>query len=335
MNNRPPIGKFPRTRLRRIRQYPWYRNLVSETKLNTEDLILPMFVTEGKNIEINIKSMPSIKRYSIDNILKKIEQVCDYKIPAIAIFPYIENKIKSSSGKEALNKNNLICRSIKEIKKNFPSIGIVSDVALDPYTTHGHDGVFKNNEILNDETIEILSEQAIIQAEAGSNIIAPSDMMDGRIGVIRDRLDNEGFKNTSILSYAIKYASNFYGPFREAVGSTKSINKGNKKTYQMDYRNSKESLREVAMDIEEGADMIMVKPALPYLDIINKVKNNFNIPTLAYQVSGEFSMLKISGQKKIINYEECLYESLVAIKRAGAVGIFCYGAIDIAKYLKS
>ena len=335
MNKRFVIGKFPRTRLRRIRRYSWYRNLISETKLNTEDLILPLFVTEGKNIQDDIKSMPSIKRYSIDNILRQIEKACKYNISAIAIFPYIQNKIKTTVGKEALNRNNLICRSIKEIKKNFSNIGIISDIALDPYTTHGHDGILKNNQILNDETIEIISEQAIIQAEAGSDIVAPSDMMDGRIGVIRDRLDNEGFKNISILSYAIKYASNFYGPFRDAVGSAEAIKKGDKKTYQMDYRNSNEALREVAMDIKEGADMIMIKPALPYLDIINKVKNNFNIPTLAYQVSGEFSMLKISGQKKIINYEKCLHESLVAIKRAGAVGIFCYGALDMAKYLKS
>ena len=223
MNNRLRIGTFPRTRLRRNRKYPWYRNLVSETKLHTQDLILPLFITEGKKIKESIKSMPSIKRYSIDTVFKKIEEVQKFRIPAIALFPYVENRLKTLDAKESLNKNNLICRSIKEIKKKFPSIGIISDVALDPYTTHGHDGILKNNHILNDETIEILSHQALNQAEAGADIIAPSDMMDGRIGIIRDRLDNEGFNNTSILSYAVKYASNFYSPFRDAIGSSKAL----------------------------------------------------------------------------------------------------------------
>jgi len=334
MNNRLRIGTFPRTRLRRNRKYPWYRNLVSETKLHTQDLILPLFITEGKKIKENIKSMPSIKRYSIDTVFKKIEEVQKFRIPAIALFPYVENRLKTLDAKESLNKNNLICRSIKEIKKKFPSIGIISDVALDPYTTHGHDGILKNNHILNDETIEILSHQALIQAEAGADIIAPSDMMDGRIGIIRDRLDNEGFNNTSILSYAVKYASNFYSPFRDAIGSSKALGKADKRTYQMDFRNSNEALREVEMDINEGADMIMIKPALPYLDIISKVKNIFNIPIIAYQVSGEFSMLKLAEREKIIDYKKCLYESLISIKRSGACGIFSYGALDIAKYIK-
>ena len=334
MNNRLRIGTFPRTRLRRNRKHPWYRNLVSETKLHTQDLILPLFITEGKKIKENIKSMPSIKRYSIDTVFKKIEEVQKFRIPAIALFPYVENRLKTLDAKESLNKNNLICRSIKEIKKKFPSIGIISDVALDPYTTHGHDGILKNNHILNDETIEILSHQALNQAEAGADIIAPSDMMDGRIGIIRDRLDNEGFNNTSILSYAVKYASNFYSPFRDAIGSSKALGKADKRTYQMDFRNSNEALREVEMDINEGADMIMIKPALPYLDIISKVKNIFNIPIIAYQVSGEFSMLKLAEREKIIDYKKCLYESLISIKRSGACGIFSYGALDIAKYIK-
>ena len=335
MNKRFTIGKFPRTRLRRNRQSPWCRDLISETKLSSNDLILPLFITEGKNMIENIKSIPSVQRYSVDTVLKKIEEVNNFNIPAIALFPYIEKKLKTFDGKEALNKNNLICRAIREIKKNFPEIGLICDVALDPYTTHGHDGILKKNYIANDETIDVLSQQAIIQAEAGADIIAPSDMMDGRIGVIRDRLDNEGFNKTIILSYAAKFASNFYGPFRDAVGSSKSLDKTDKKTYQMDYKNSDEAIREVAMDINEGADMIMIKPALPYLDVISKVKKIFNIPIFAYQVSGEFSMLKFAEQEKVIDYEKCLYESLIAIKRSGASAIFCYGAIDIAKNLKN
>ena len=334
MNKRFTIGKFPRTRLRRNRQSPWCRNLISETELSVNDLIYPMFVTNGKKITENIKSLPSVKRYSIDIILKKIEEVKKLGIPAIALFPYVEKKLKTFDGKEELNKNNLICKAIKEIKKKFPDLGLICDVALDPYTTHGHDGILRNNCIVNDETIEILSQQAIIQAEAGADIIAPSDMMDGRIGVIRDRLDNEGFGNTIILSYAAKFASNFYGPFRDAVGSSKSLGKTDKKTYQMNFQNSNEAIREVSMDINEGADMVMIKPALPYLDIISKVKRKFNIPIFAYQVSGEYSMLKHAEKENSLNYKKCLYESLISIKRAGASAIFCYGAIDIAKNLK-
>ena len=335
MNKRFTIGKFPRTRLRRNRQSPWCRNLISETELNINDLILPLFITEGKKIVENIRSLPSVKRYSIDTVVKKIEEVKNLNIPAVALFPYVEKKLKTFDGKEALNKNNLICRTIREVKKNFPEIGLICDVALDPYTTHGHDGILKKNYIANDETIEVLSQQALIQAEAGADIIAPSDMMDGRIGVIRDRLDNEGFDKTIILSYAAKFASNFYGPFRDAVGSSKTLGKTDKKTYQMDYKNSDEAIREVAMDINEGADMVMIKPALPYLDVISKIKQKFNIPIFAYQVSGEFSMLKFGEKEKIIDYEKCLHESLIAIKRSGASAIFCYGAIDIAKNLKN
>ena len=335
MNKRFTIGKFPRTRLRRNRQSPWCRNLISETELSINDLILPLFITEGKKIVENISSLPSVKRYSIDTVVKKIEEVKNLNIPAVALFPYVEKKLKTFDGKEALNKNNLICRTIREVKKNFPEIGLICDVALDPYTTHGHDGILKKNYIANDETIEVLSQQALIQAEAGADIIAPSDMMDGRIGVIRDRLDNEGFGKTIILSYAAKFASNFYGPFRDAVGSSKTLGKTDKKTYQMDYKNSGEALREVAMDINEGADMVMIKPALPYLDVISKIKQKFNIPIFAYQVSGEFSMLKFGEKEKIIDYEKCLHESLIAIKRSGASAIFCYGAIDIAKNLKN
>ena len=335
MNKRFTIGKFPRTRLRRNRQSPWCRNLISETELSINDLILPLFITEGKKIVENIRSLPSVKRYSIDTVVKKIEEVKNLNIPAVALFPYIKKTLKTFDGKEAINKNNLICRAIREIKKNFPEIGLICDVALDPYTSHGHDGILKKNYIANDETIEVLSQQALIQAEAGADIIAPSDMMDGRIGVIRDRLDNEGFSKTIILSYAVKFASNFYGPFRDAIGSSKALGKANKKTYQMDFKNSDEAIREVAMDINEGADMVMIKPALPYLDVISKVKQKFNIPIFAYQVSGEFSMLKFAEKEKVIDYKKCLYESLIAIKRSGASAIFCYGAIDIAKNLKN
>ena len=335
MNKRFTIGKFPRTRLRRNRQTSWCRNLISETQLSTNDLILPLFITEGTKIIENISSLPSLKRYSIDTVLKKIEEIKNLNIPAVALFPYIKKTLKTFDGKEAINKNNLICRAIREIKKNFPEIGLICDVALDPYTSHGHDGILKKNYIANDETIEALSQQALIQAEAGADIIAPSDMMDGRIGVIRDRLDNEGFSKTIILSYAVKFASNFYGPFRDAIGSSKALGKTNKKTYQMDFKNSDEAIREVAMDINEGADMVMIKPALPYLDIISKIKQKFNIPIFAYQVSGEFSMLKFAEKEKAIDYKKCLYESLIAIKRSGASAIFCYGAIDIAKILKN
>jgi len=335
MNKRFTIGKFPRTRLRRNRQTSWCRNLISETQLSTNDLILPLFITEGTKIIENISSLPSLKRYSIDTVLKKIEEIKNLNIPAVALFPYIKKTLKTFDGKEAINKNNLICRAIREIKKNFPEIGLICDVALDPYTSHGHDGILKKNYIANDETIEALSQQALIQAEAGADIIAPSDMMDGRIGVIRDRLDNEGFSKTIILSYAVKFASNFYGPFRDAIGSSKALGKTNKKTYQMDFKNSDEAIREVAMDINEGADMVMIKPALPYLDIISKIKQKFNIPIFAYQVSGEFSMLKFAEKEKVIDYKKCLYESLIAIKRSGASAIFCYGAIDIAKILKN
>ena len=335
MNKRFTIGNFPRTRLRRNRQTSWCRNLISETQLSTNDLILPLFITEGTKIIENISSLPSLKRYSIDTVLKKIEEIKNLNIPAVALFPYIKKTLKTFDGKEAVNKNNLICRAIREIKKNFPEIGLICDVALDPYTSHGHDGILKKNYIANDETIEALSQQALIQAEAGADIIAPSDMMDGRIGVIRDRLDNEGFSKTIILSYAAKFASNFYGPFRDAIGSSKALGKTNKKTYQMDFKNSDEAIREVAMDINEGADMVMIKPALPYLDVISKIKQKFNIPIFAYQVSGEFSMLKFAEKEKVIDYKKCLYESLIAIKRSGASAIFCYGAIDIAKILKN
>ena len=309
------IGSYPKTRLRRLRKSRWLRNLVSENNISSNDLILPFFIREGKNKVESIKSMPNVYRYSVDKLPSILKQVSNLKIPMVALFPYTPNYKKNKIGSEALNPNNLICRSIKLIKKNFPKIGIMCDVALDPYTSHGHDGVLNKGDVDNDETIKILVKQALLQAKMGCDVIAPSDMMDGRVGIIRKALDKNNLKDVSILSYAIKYASNFYGPFRDAVGSRKKL-KTNKKTYQMDFRNSSEAIREVGLDIKEGADMIMVKPGLIYLDMISKIKNCFNIPILAYQVSGEFSLLK-NAINKILN-EDAIIESLVSFKRAGA-----------------
>ena len=325
------IGSFPKIRLRRLRKSKWIRDLVSETTISKNDLILPIFIREGKNKIDSIKSMPDIKRYTIDKLPIILKQVKKYKIPAVALFPYTSKNKKDKIGSEALNPNNLVCRSIRYIKEKFPTIGIMTDVALDPYTSHGHDGVIIDNKINNDETIKILVKQALLQAKMGCDIIAPSDMMDGRVGEIRKILDKNNFKDTSILSYAVKFASNFYGPFRDAVGSKPNL-KQDKKTYQMDFRNISESYREVALDVNEGADMIMVKPGLPYLDIIGKIKNRFKIPVLAYQVSGEYSMIKNAIRKKLLD-EESIFESIISFKRAGACAIVTYFAIDIAKKL--
>ena len=326
------LGKYPSLRLRRNRKYSWSRRLVAENNLTVSDLILPIFVTEGKNKIEPIKSMPDVYRYSVDKINPVINKASKLGIPLVAIFPHTPNKKKNSMGSEALNEDNLVCRTIRKIKKNNPNIGVMADVALDPYTDHGHDGILKNKEILNDETIEILSDQALIQAEMGCDVIAPSDMMDGRVGVIRKALDQNNFKNVQILSYAAKYASNFYGPFRNAIGSNKKL-KGDKKSYQMDYKNSHEALREVALDIKEGADFVMVKPALPYLDIIKSVKENFKIPVFAYQVSGEYSMI-IKAIKNGTIHKNSIIESLMSIKRAGASAIVTYFALQVAGRLK-
>tara|TARA_B100000686_G_scaffold162379_1_gene169949 strand:+ start:34 stop:1032 length:999 start_codon:yes stop_codon:yes gene_type:complete len=327
------LGKYPSLRLRRNRKYSWSRRLVAENNLTVSDLILPIFVTEGKNKIEPIKSMPDVYRYSVDKINPVINKASKLGIPLVAIFPHTPNKKKNSMGSEALNEDNLVCRTIRKIKKNNPNIGVMADVALDPYTDHGHDGILKNKEILNDETIEILSDQALIQAEMGCDVIAPSDMMDGRVGVIRKALDQNNFKNVQILSYAAKYASNFYGPFRNAIGSNKKL-KGDKKSYQMDYKNSHEALREVALDIKEGADFVMVKPALPYLDVIKSVKENFKIPVFAYQVSGEYSMIIKSIKNNLLN-KESIIESLMSIKRAGASAMITYFAMEVAKKIKN
>ena len=326
-------GKYPSLRLRRSRKFNWSRKLVQENNLSSSDLIYPIFLIEGKNRKQAIKSMPGVYRYSVDQLGMIISNVIKHKIPMVALFPSILNYKKDKFGTESLNENNLVCRAIKFIKKRFKNdIGIMSDVALDPYTTHGHDGLLKNDYVINDETIDVLIKQALIQAQMGCDVIAPSDMMDGRIGKIRKYLDKNKFHDVQILSYAVKYASNFYGPFRDAVGSKKSL-KGDKKSDQMDFTNSNESLREVSLDIKEGADMVMVKPGMPYLDIIQKIKDNFKIPVLAYQVSGEYSLIKNGIKNKIIN-EETIIESLMCFKRAGASAIVSYFSLDIAKKLK-
>jgi len=326
------LGKYPSVRLRRNRKFDWSRRLVAENNLTVDDLIMPVFVSEGKNKIEPIKSMPGINRYSVDKLSNLVNRASKLKIPLVAIFPHTPNRKKNSLGSEALNEENLVCKAIKSIKKYNPDIGVMADVALDPYTNHGHDGILKKKEILNDETVKILSQQALLQAEMGCDVIAPSDMMDGRVGIIRKILDKNSFKNVQILSYAAKYSSNFYGPFRDAIGS-KSKLKGNKKSYQMDYKNSNEALREVALDIKEGADFVMIKPALPYLDIIKSVKENFKIPVFAYQVSGEFSMINQSIKNGLFN-EGAIFESLMSIKRSGASAIVTYFALDIAKKLK-
>ena len=318
-------GKYPSLRLRRNRKNSWSRRLVSENNLSPNDFILPIFLIEGKNKTQPIKSMPGVYRYTINRLGIILDRAIKNQIPMVALFPYTSAKLKDDLGSEALNEDNLVCKAIKYIKKRYKNkIGIMCDVALDPYTKHGHDGILKSNSIMNDETIDILIQQSLLQAQMGCDVLAPSDMMDGRIGKIRKDLDKENFKNTQSLSYAVKYASNFYGPFRDAVGSKVAL-KGDKKTYQMDFRNYDEAIREVALDIKEGADMVMVKPGLPYLDIIRSIKNKFKIPVFAYQVSGEYSMLSNAVEKKIIN-KDAIFENLMSFKRAGANAIVSYYA---------
>ena len=319
--------------MRRNRKADWVRRLVSEHNLSTSDLILPLFVKDGNKKKESIRSMPNVYRNSIKDLYKIVEKACKLKIPLIALFPYTNSNKKNEKGTEALNKNNLICRAVKALKKEFRhDIGIMCDVALDPYTSHGHDGILKNKKIDNDSTIEILIKQSILQAEMGCDIIAPSDMMDGRIGKIRKALDEQNFSDIQIVSYAVKYASNFYGPFRNAVGSEKIL-KGDKKTYQMDFKNSSEALREVALDVKEGADIVMVKPGMPYLDIIKTIKDNYKIPIFSYQVSGEYSLIKNGITKGIIN-QDAILESLISLKRAGSNAIVSYFSLEVADQLK-
>ena len=324
--------KFPSTRLRRNRKSEWSRRLINDTYLDKSDFILPIFVCEGKNKKPEIKSMPGIFRYSIDRLDEIISRSSKNEIPAVAIFPLIENSKKNNKGTEALNKNNVVCNAIHQVKKLNKNIGVMCDVALDPYTSHGHDGLIINNEIDNDETNKVLIKQALIQAQAGCDIIAPSDMMDGRIGLIRNALEKNKFINVQILSYAVKYASNFYSPFRDAVGTSSTL-KSDKKTYQMDYKNSDEALLEVKLDLDEGADFVMVKPALAYLDIIYKIKQKFNVPVFAYNVSGEYSLIK-NGIKSSLAKEDIILEVIYSFKRAGANAIVSYFANEvIEKYL--
>jgi len=325
-------GKFPSLRLRRTRKFTWSRKLIQENNLSSNDFIYPIFLIEGKNKKQPIKSMPDIYKYTIDKLGTLVSNAIKNKIPMVALFPSTPKKKKDYNGNEALNENNLVCRATRYIKKRFKNdIGIMCDVALDPYTSHGHDGLIKKNYVLNDMTVEILKKQSLLQAQMGCDVIAPSDMMDGRIGKIRKFLDKNKYHDVQLLSYAVKYASNFYGPFRDAIGSKKSLI-SDKKSYQMDFANINESIREVALDIKEGADMVMVKPGMPYLDVIKNIKDKFKIPVLAYQVSGEYSLIKNGIKNKLIK-EDAIIESLMSFKRAGASAIVSYFAIDIAKKL--
>jgi porphobilinogen synthase len=320
--------------MRRLRRHDWSRKLVAESMLSAADFIWPIFIVDGQNRREPVASMPGVDRLSVDLVAAAAEDAAKLGIPVIALFPYTDPALKTADGREALNTNNLVCRAVREIKRNAPQIGVLCDVALDPYTDHGHDGVFdaRGENIANDATVAVLVRQALLQAEAGCDIIAPSDMMDGRVGAIRGALEGAGFHDTLIMAYAAKYASAFYGPFRTAVGSAKAL-KGDKRTYQMDPANGDEALREVALDIAEGADMVMVKPGMPYLDIVHRVKERFGVPTFAYQVSGEYSMLQAAIEHGWLDRDRVILESLIAFKRAGASGILTYFARDAAGLL--
>ena len=327
------LGRFPAVRMRRNRRTEWSRRLVREASLSADDLIWPVFLVDGEQIRQPVPSMPGVERLSVDQAVSAAEQAAALGIPCIAAFPYTDPARKDAQGSEALNPDNLVCRAVRAIKQAVPEIGIMTDVALDPYTDHGHDGLISGETILNDETVEVLCRQALNQVEAGCDIIAPSDMMDGRIGAIRSALDKAGHKDTQIMAYAAKYASAFYGPFRDAVGSKAAL-KGDKRTYQMDPANGDEALREVALDLAEGADMIMVKPGLPYLDICRRVKEAFGAPTFAYQVSGEYAMIQAAAGNGWLDLDRAMLESLIAFKRAGCDGILTYFAVEAARRLK-
>jgi porphobilinogen synthase len=319
--------------MRRLRANAWSRTLVAENSLSPADFIWPIFVVDGENKRIPIASMPGVERLSVDLAAAAAEEAAALGIPVIALFPCTDPSKKTDDGREALNPNNLVCRAVQAIKKAVPEVGVLCDVALDPYTSHGHDGLLKDGYVINDETVEMLIKQSLVQVEAGCDIIAPSDMMDGRIGAIRDALENKGHTNTLLMAYAAKYASAFYGPFRDAVGSAKALT-GDKRTYQMDPANSDEALREVALDIAEGADMVMVKPGMPYLDIVRRVKDEFAMPTFVYQVSGEYAMLMAAIERGFLDRDRVILESLMSFKRAGATGILTYFARDVAKLLR-
>ena len=320
-------------RMRRNRQHDWTRRMVREHVLTTDDLIWPLFVMDGENARQPVPSMPGVERLSVDQAVREAERAAKLTIPCIALFPYIDPALRDETGSEAINPDNLVCRAIRAIKRQVPEVGVLCDVALDPFTSHGHDGLIRDGVILNDETVAVLVRQALVQAEAGCDVIAPSDMMDGRVGAIRKGLDGENFTDVSIMAYAAKYASAFYGPFRDAVGSAKTLT-GDKRTYQMDPGNSDEALREVAIDISEGADMIMVKPGLPYLDVCLRVKQTFGMPTFAYQVSGEYAMIMAAAQNGWLDGERAMVESLIAFKRAGCDGVLTYFAPRVAEKLR-
>ena len=328
------VAKFPSTRMRRTRQAAWARALVREQTLIAADLILPLFVIEGSKRQEAVVSMPGVQRWSVDLAVKQAEEAYRAGIPAIALFPNTDPSLRDAQGSEAFNSQNLVCRAVRAIKKAVPDIGVMCDVALDPYTSHGHDGLLIDDRIDNDSSVEALVRQSLVQVEAGCDIIAPSDMMDGRIAAIRNALESQNHKQTLIVAYAAKYASCFYGPFRDAVGSGSTL-KGDKKTYQMDPANSDEALREVALDIAEGADMVMVKPGLPYLDIISRVKRQFGVPTLAYQVSGEYAMISAAAQNGWLNRDGAILESLMAFKRAGCDAVLSYFALEAAHLMKA
>jgi len=328
-------GAYPNTRLRRLRAAPWRRRLVRETVLTADDLILPLFVVEGSNVRQPIATLPGIERLSIDLVVATAKEARDLGIPAVALFPVIDAKRKDAQGSEAVNADNLVCRTVRALKTQVPEVGVICDVALDPYTDHGHDGlVDKDGDVVNDATNEVLVRQALTLVEAGTDAVAPSDMMDGRIGAIRAALEQHNHPNALIISYAVKYATAFYGPFRDALGSAGAFKGKDKRTYQMDVANRDEAVREATLDVAEGADMVMVKPALPHLDVIAAVKAAVNVPVLGYQVSGEYAMLKAGAAAGAFDGAAAMYEALVAIKRAGASSIFTYGAIEAAKYLR-
>jgi len=328
-------GGFPGTRMRRMRRDDFSRRLMRESVLTANDFIYPVFVLEGEGRVEKVASMPGVERQSLDVLLKTAERAVKLGIPALALFPVVDASLKSLGAEEAYNPHGLVPRVVQALKREFPDLGVITDVALDPYTSHGQDGLIDaSGYVLNDETLDVLAKQALCHAQAGADVVAPSDMMDGRIGRIRADLEAAGQVYTRILAYSAKYASSFYGPFRDAVGSAGNLGKGNKYTYQMDPANSDEALREVALDLEEGADMVMVKPGMPYLDIVRRVKDEFKVPTYAYQVSGEYAMLKAAAQNGWLNEEACVLESLLAFKRAGADGILTYFALDAAEYLK-
>ena len=326
---------YPTIRMRRNRKAPWIRDLIAENSLDSHDMILPIFVTEGENTKEPIPLMPGIYCYSTDLVVDIIKHASRLGIKAISLFPRVPTGIKSQDAEEAYNLDNLICRTIRMIKSEKLPIGIICDVALDPYTSHGHDGIVDEGKVNNEQTIEALCNQSLILAKAGADCVAPSDMMDGRVKAIRDYLDSEGFTDINIISYAAKYASNYYGPFRNAINSEKQLGNADKKTYQMDYRNSKEAIQEIALDIEEGADAIIIKPGMPYLDIMREASTHFDVPIFGYQVSGEYSMLRVASEKGCLDFGDSMIEALISFKRAGCSAIFCYAALEIAEMIKN